>query len=125
MQRNIPSVPWSKKLDCIIEEDAIPSGVRVFLVTDANGIGVRGLLTLRNVTAIPRKRWPELTAEEVMISRANFVTVSPDMQMLEALRVMDDANVAQVPVMSDSEVVGILTREDVTHYIRMRAEIGV
>jgi len=125
MQRNIPSVSWSKKLDCIVEEDVIPSGGRVFLVTDVNGISLRGLLTLRHVTAIPRKRWPELTAQEVMIPRANFVTVDPDMQMLDALRVMDDANVAQVPVMADGQVVGILTREDVTHYIRMRAEIGM
>jgi CBS domain-containing protein len=125
MLRDIPRVPWSKKLDCVVEEDVLPSGGRIFLVTDNNNESLRGMLTLRNVTAAPRERWPDLTVQDVMVPRSNFIIVQPEMEMLDALRVMDDANVAQVPVLSDGNVVGILTREGVMHYIRMRTEIGV
>jgi Zn-dependent protease/CBS domain-containing protein len=125
MLRDIPRVPWSKKLDCVVEEDVLPSGGRIFLVTDNNNESLRGLLTLRNVTATPRERWPDLTVQDVMVPRSSFIVVQPEMEMLDALRVMDDANVAQVPVLSNGDVVGILTREEVMHYIRMRAEIGV
>ncbi|MEM5773418.1 MAG: site-2 protease family protein [Anaerolineaceae bacterium] len=125
MKKDIPSVPWFKKLDCVIEEDVLPTGWRIFRVTDGNDMSLRGLLTLRSVTAVPRERWPDLTAQEVMIPRSQFVTVTPDMEMLDALRVMDDANIAQAPVIDQDEMIGILTREDLTHYIRLRAEIGV
>ena len=45
--------------------------------------------------------------------------------MLAALRRMDDANVTQVPVIEEDEIVGILSREQVLHYIRLRSELGV
>jgi len=38
---------------------------------------------------------------------------------------MDDANVAQVPVVEEDEIVSVLSREQVLHYIRLRAELGV
>jgi predicted transcriptional regulator len=38
---------------------------------------------------------------------------------------MDDANVAQVPVVEGDEIVGILSREQVLHYIRLRTELGI
>ncbi len=125
MLRNLPNIPWHTKLDCIVEEHVVPFGERIFLVTDNNGEMLRGLLTLRHVTAAPRQRWPELTAQDVMIPRKDFIAVKPEMQLLDALRIMDDANVAQVPVMVENEVTGILTREEIMHYIRLRADIGL
>lgn len=124
MLRDLRSIPWHTKLDCVIEEQVIPFGSRIFLVTDTNGAALRGMLTLRSVTAVPRERWPDLTAEEVMIPRANFIAVRPEMELLDALRIMDDANVAQVPVMEEERVIGILSREEIMHYIRLRSEIG-
>jgi predicted transcriptional regulator len=38
---------------------------------------------------------------------------------------MDDANVAQVPVVEGNQIVGMLSREQVLHYIRVRAELGI
>jgi Zn-dependent protease/CBS domain-containing protein len=125
MQTDLRSIPWHTRLDCVIEEQVIPFGSRIFLVMDNSGIALRGLLTLRSVTAVPRERWPDLTAQDVMIPRAKFVAVGPDMDLIDALRIMDDANVAQVPVMEQEKVVGILSREEITHYLRLRSEIGL
>jgi CBS domain-containing protein len=47
------------------------------------------------------------------------------MELLEALQKMDDNNVAQVPVVTNSHLVGMLSRDQVLHYIRLRGEIGV
>jgi predicted transcriptional regulator len=38
---------------------------------------------------------------------------------------MDDANVAQLPVVENGEIVGTLSREQVLRYVRLRAELGV
>lgn len=45
-------------------------------------------------------------------------------ELLAALRTMDDANVAQVPVVKGDEIVGMLSREQVLRYIRLRVELG-
>ena len=51
--------------------------------------------------------------------------VPPNMELLAALQLMDNANVAQLPVIEGGQVVGLLTREQVLHYIRTRAELGI
>lgn len=38
---------------------------------------------------------------------------------------MDDTNVNQVPVIENKAIVGMLSREQVLHYLRTRAELGV
>jgi predicted transcriptional regulator len=38
---------------------------------------------------------------------------------------MDDANVAQLPVVDDGQWLGMLDRERIVHYMRARAELGV
>jgi predicted transcriptional regulator len=38
---------------------------------------------------------------------------------------MDDANVAQVPVIEADEIVGILPREQAQSHIRLRTTLGV
>jgi CBS domain-containing protein len=47
------------------------------------------------------------------------------MELMEALQKMDDSNVAQVPVVTNGHLVGMLSREQILHYIRLRGEIGV
>lgn len=124
MIKDLPTIPWHMQLDKIIEEQVLPKGSRIFLVTDNTGNYLRGMLTLRSVTAVPRERWSSVNAEEVMIPRRMFIAVGPGTELLEALKKMDDANVNQIPVMEDNEVIGILTRQEIVHYIRLRSELG-
>jgi CBS domain-containing protein len=51
--------------------------------------------------------------------------VGPEESMLAALQKMDDANVAQVPVVHGGELLGMIGREHVLRYLRARAELGV
>jgi predicted transcriptional regulator len=37
---------------------------------------------------------------------------------------MDDADVAQMPVLVDGELVGMIGREQILHYVRVRGELG-
>ena len=125
MESNLPRIAWHTKLDQLVEDNVLNSGKKIFLVTDNSGEFLRGMLTLRNITDVPRQKWHEMMAEEVMIPRKNFIAVDPESSLLDALQRMDDANVAQLPVMQEDHVLGILTREQIVHYFRLRAEIGM
>jgi predicted transcriptional regulator len=107
----------------LVEEKVLTGGQRTFFVSD-NG-HPRGLLTLRDVTAVPQQKWRLTTVEQVMVPLKRLTHVQPDQELLAALQLMDNSNVAQVPVIEKDQVVGVLTREQVLHYIRTRAELGI
>ena len=66
-----------------------------------------------------------MTADEIMHPAQSLATVAPEESLLKALEEMDNANVAQLPVVNDGNWLGMLDRERVVHYMRARAELGV
>ncbi len=107
----------------LVEEKILSGGQRCFLVSE-NG-DARGLLTLRDISQVPQRKWPYLGTEELMLPLERTVQVEPDTELLAALRSMDQSNLAQLPVIEDGEFVGLLTRDRVLHYVRTRAELGL
>ena len=109
-------------LQRIVREEVLGAGRRCFTVTE--GGRLTGLLTLHEIKAIPQERWPEVTAGEVMTPVEKVAVVEPKVDLLTALEKMDDADVAQMPVLADGELVGMVGREQILHYIRVRGELG-
>jgi CBS domain-containing protein len=60
-----------------------------------------------------------------MTPAAKVTAVEPKTTLLAALEKMDDANVAQMPVVEAGELLGMIAREQVLHYVRVRAELGM
>ncbi|MBM4431401.1 MAG: CBS domain-containing protein, partial [Chloroflexi bacterium] len=121
--RDCSLVPPQMSLQQLVEEHVLMGGRRCFFVTDNDRL--HGLLTLTDVGKVPRADWPETTAGRVMVPRERLVQVQPHTTLLSALQVMDDANVNQVPVVTGDRLVGMLSRQQVLHYIRARAELGM
>jgi CBS domain-containing protein len=61
---------------------------------------------------------------DVMAPAHRLLTVTPREELLGALKKMDDARVGQMPVLSNGDLVGMLGREQVLHYVRVRTELG-
>jgi Zn-dependent protease/CBS domain-containing protein len=123
MRRDFETVPTLLSLNQLVEQRLLTSGQQCFFVSDNDD--PRGLLTLRDITAVPQSKWKLTTAGQVMKPLKTLTQVPPQMELLAALQLMDTANVAQVPVIEGDQVVGLLTREQVLHYIRTRAELGI
>lgn len=60
-----------------------------------------------------------------MIPMDRLIHVDPKSELLSALQIMDNANVNQVPVVKKDELVGVVSREQIVHYLRTRAELGI
>lgn len=123
MARDCVKVSERMPLGQLVEEQVLTGAQRCFFVTE-NG-HLRGLLTLRDIAAIPRDQWASITTGQAMARGERLVKVQPDTELLTALQTMDDAQVAQVPVVDGESIVGMLSREQVLHYIRVRAELGM
>lgn len=123
MTRDCPLVPGQMSLAQLIDEQILTGGRRCFFVADDEHL--RGLLTLTDVAGVPKTDWDQTSLEQVMKPWERTVQVQPHTALLEALQTMDDANINQVPVVQDGRMVGMLSREQLLHYIRTRAELGL
>ncbi len=106
-------------LDRLVNERVVGTGELAFEVA---GSGSNSILTLSEIKAIPRRNWGHMTVAEALVSRPRFVTIRPDMDLVEAIMHMEDHRTAQAPVMTGGEVLGLLTREQVWKYVRENRE---
>lgn len=108
-------------LERLVAEHVLGRGERCVLVVEDGRL--RGLVTLRDLRAVPRERWGEVEVRSAMRPAAELVTATPNEPLLGAVRKMDDARVAQLPVIDAAgRVVGLLTRERVLGRVRARFE---
>jgi len=123
MTRDCPLVPSRMSVGQLIEEQILTGGRRCFIVADEDRL--RGVLTLTDVARVPKDEWGQTPLEQVMKPWERTVQVRPETALLTALQTMDDANVNQLPVIQSGKMVGMLSREQLLHYLRARAELGV
>lgn len=117
----VPSVPSRLKIRQLIDEYVLPTSRRYFIVAD-DGIP-RGVVSLKDVATVPRERWDWAGVQDVMTPWTRLKMVGPDTQLLDAMRLMDDAQVSHLPVVEGDHIYGLLTREDVIRQVRLRTEL--
>jgi Zn-dependent protease/predicted transcriptional regulator len=122
MSAGCPVVPADLTLQQLVDNHVLTSGRRCFLVN--HGDSTVGLMTLHRIKEIPRTEWANTTAAQVMISTQDLKRISPDTELWNALQLMDRDGVNQLPVMTDNQVVGMLSREDVITFLRTAQELG-
>ena len=124
MTLDYPRISIGLTLQKLVDEHLLRGEGRYFIVFDGDD-QPRGLVTLNEITAAPRENWGNVTAGQVMIPNENLVNVAPNTELLTALQMMDEAGVAQVPVVEKGQIIGILSREQILHYISLRHSLGL
>jgi Zn-dependent protease len=114
MSRYSPSVPGDTSLAEFVEHYLLHTGRRCYVVGPIEA--PRGIITLNDVLAVPRDEWNRTSVQAAMRRVDQLHSVSPDTELEDALRVMDEKNVAQVPVMLDGRLLGMIGRD---HLIRL------
>ncbi len=123
MSRECPIVPGQLLLNQLVENYVLTGGRRCFLVQNEGPLP--GILTLRDIAQVPRTQWGQVAVYQIVKPAEQLVYVAPQTDLLSALRTMDEANVNQVPVIDKGELIGMLSREQMIHYARARAELGI
>lgn len=123
MEKDCPKIPSLLPISTLVDDHVLAGGQRCFFVAD-NGT-LLGMLTLRDIAQIPKPKWGFTTTQQAMIPLKRLIKVEPQTELLEALQTMDTVNVNQLPVLINDELVGVLSREQIVHYLRTRAELGI
>jgi CBS domain-containing protein len=123
MNSHCVSVPADLTLQQLVEEHILSGGGRrCFLVQ--RGAETVGLMTLHRIKEVPRPAWATTRAAQVVLPLDQLKRTEPDSGLWAALLEMDRDGVNQLPVMTGSQVVGMLSREDVITFLRTVQEVG-
>jgi Zn-dependent protease len=121
MGRNYVSIPADISLERLADDHILGAGTRFFVVEKA-GVAV-GIMTLHRIREIPRAAWPGTLVGEAMIPAEKMDWVGPDMELWDALQKMNQDGVNQLPVLADGRIQGVLSRENVIHFLQTMREL--
>ena len=115
MERNLLHVPPGASVEEMVERVMIPAQTRTALVTTIDG--TVGMVTLDALHGVPRAEWSATSASHVMSPVAQMETTQPDAILWAAVERMGKGGVEVLPVLERGVVVGMLSREDILHYL--------
>ncbi len=110
----------------LVQERMLRGEDRSFLVRYDDG-GLAGVVTLQDVRRLPREQWDGARVTDVMTRYADLATIGPDAPLVDALRLVEERQVGQLPVL-DGEgrvPIGIVTRRGILRLIDARMKLGI
>ncbi len=123
MTRNCLTIGPELTIERLVNENILTSGTRCFPVAEDNR--VLGLVTIRDIKAVPREQWQNKTVKEVMTPFEKLKWVKPDQDLSTVLRILADDNINQVPVVEDRNIVGMIARDSLLSFVSVRGELGM
>jgi len=122
MSTRCVTIPADLTLQRLVDEYILGAGQRCFLVN--RGENTIGLMTLHRIKEVPRAEWATTSAAQAMLPLEKFKRISPDADLWSTLEQMDRDGFNQVLVMTDGQVLGMLSREDVITFLRTLKELS-
>jgi Zn-dependent protease len=121
-----PAVSPNESVADLVNERMLRGEDRSYLVRYDDG-GLAGLVTLGDVRRLPRERWPEARVTDIMTRYADLATVGPDEPLVDALRLTEEREVGQLPVIGDDarKPIGMVTRRGILRLIDARMKLGL
>ena len=126
MESDPPSITPNESVNDLVNERLIRGEHRSFLVRHDDG-GLAGIVTLSDVRRMPRENWEAARVTDIMTRYADLATIGPDAELEMALKLLQEREVNQLPVVTDEgrTVVGLLTRAGILRLIEARMRLGV
>jgi len=122
MTRDCPTISPEITIDTLVNEHVLTTGRRCFPVTTDNH--VIGLVTLSDIRAVPRATWSTTRVSEAMTPLEKMKSVSPDDDLSTAIRVLTEEDINQMLVIENGDIAGIIGRDNLLSFIKLRSELG-
>lgn len=106
----------------IIDDRVVARGERCILL--AREGAVTGIITVTDLAKVPRESLATKRASEVMVPAAQVVTVTPSTPLSDAMRLMVERDLHQLPVIEAGRLLGIVGRGDILQQVEARMRFG-
>jgi len=120
MRQDPPICQPACTIASLVHEHILGTDARAFPVVDAGRIV--GIVTLDDVRRVVREAWDTTSVGDVMTPASRLVVVTPEEEASQGLEKLTSADVRQLLVVRDGELVGLLRRVDVIKWLQLHAE---
>lgn len=121
MTRDCTLVDGNTNLQTFVHDYLLHTGRRCFLVAEQGE--VTGLITPNEVKEIAQARWPFTIVYDVMRPLERLRTVTPDTPVSEALEIIGNDDINQLPALANGRLEGMISRDQILRYLLTRAEL--
>jgi Zn-dependent protease/CBS domain-containing protein len=108
-------------LDDLVAGYVLGQNVRGLPVVDAGRLA--GMITVSDIRDVPQEQWSRRTVGERMTPFDRVVAAAPETGLADALQLMSEQDLHQLPVVRDGRLVGLLTRNALIRFLQLRQEL--
>lgn len=121
MLTDCPRISPRLTLQEFVDEHILRGARRCFPVVE--GDEVLGIVTLHDVTAVPRGWWALMTVDQAMTPFERIRKVRPEQALSEVLEIMTAEDVEEVSVAEDQTFLGLISLDRLRALLATRAEL--
>jgi Zn-dependent protease/predicted transcriptional regulator len=122
MTTDIRSAPAGISIGQLIRDIVLPYNLQAIPVVAHDRLV--GLVTIADLRKVEQDQWATTPVDAVMTPLSDLATVSPEEQLVAALVRFGGGDLPLLPVVDHGSLVGVLYRESVAGYVRMREMLG-
>lgn len=122
MTSDFAVVPSDVTVNHLVQGYIFTGGHHFFLVADEGEL--KGILTLHNIKSVSQQNWETTQVKEIMTAVDKLKVARPDQEALSILEQMVENDINQMPVVREGKVIGLITRDNLTRFLRIRSELG-
>ncbi|MFC1974603.1 CBS domain-containing protein [Chloroflexota bacterium] len=123
MSKECPLVTEQFSIGQLVRDCILVTGQDYFIV--AGGDILQGIVTMRNIKRIPKRRWRSTRIGDIMTPASKIETAYPQQPAASLLDQMDESRINRMPVLEKDKVIGVVARDSLIRFVRIRAELGI
>ncbi len=123
METHVETVPANISLQRLVDGYFLPHALRSAFVMQ--GERFAGVITLGEVRQVAREEWGQTLVGFVMTPVEQMKVAQPQQPIGDALKLMIAQRANELPVVQNGQLVGVLTRDGIVHYIEIRRSLGM
>ena len=121
MSHDCVTVDRGMSLQDFVDIYLLKTGQRCFAVADQGRLV--GIITPREVGAVPRDRWANTTVREATRPLQELHVIAPDTPVLDALKLLVSNDVNQLPVVANGTLQGMVSRSQLVQLLQVRSQL--
>jgi len=115
MSRDCTRISGDLTLQELVDKYILGGGHRCFVVS--RGDETVGLVTLSEIKKMPRSSWPTTNVAQIMIPSEKLTSTPANAEAWTTIESMGRNGVNQLPVLEGNKIIGMLSRDDLVHYL--------
>ncbi|MGE3911355.1 MAG: M50 family metallopeptidase [Chloroflexota bacterium] len=117
-----PLLDAATSVQDLVMSHLVRGGARAVLVGRSGEVS--GIVSITDIKELDQDQWPVTPLSQIM-TPAPLKSVTPDTDVNDALRLLAEHDLHQLPVLVRGQAVGMLSRADIMRFLRTRRDLGL